>query len=214
MHKNYQYTREKERDLKTFHLSLNSNVWKLWGVIYSLGAFIILVPSLATFQERGQEILNGHFFSKTSSLTLTFDHVTCISIRVIYSLGVSIVPSLETFKQRGCRVKRYWMDIIYTKTSSLTLTFEHVTWNLLSRSIHYTKFENFQAKGSKYIEQPSLGLQSCKTICLLFFKGGIKSLKISFKIKCSIILSLYFSSNALWLMIKNTRSRLLVPFFY
>ena len=107
---------------------------------------------MATFQERGQQILNEHFFSKTSSLTLTFDHVTCISIRVIYSLGVSIVPSLETFKQRGCRVKRYWMDIIYTKTSSLTLTFDHVTWNLLSRSIHYTKFEIFQAKGSRYIE--------------------------------------------------------------
>ena len=155
MHKNYQYTREKERDLKTFHFSLNSNVWKLSGVIYSLGASII--PSLETFQEKGQEILNGHFFSKTSSLTLTFDHVTCISIKVIYSLGVSIVPSLENFKQK---VKRYLMDIIYTKTSSLTLTFDHVTWNLLSRSIHYTKFENFQAKGSKYIEQTSLGLQN------------------------------------------------------
>ena len=111
------------------------------------------------FTFNSQQYFKYFDFSKTSSLTLTFDHVICISIRVIYSLGVSIVPSLETFKQRGW-VKRYWMDIIYTKTSRLTLTFDHVTWNLLSRSIHYTKFENFQAKGSKYIEQTSLGPQT------------------------------------------------------
>ena len=101
---------------------------------------------MATFQERGQQILNEHFFSKTSSLTLTFDHVTCISIRVIYSLGVSNVPSLETFKQRGW-VKRYWMDIIYTKTSSLTFTFDHVTWNLLLGASTIRSLRSFKQRG-------------------------------------------------------------------
>ena len=84
--------------------------------------------------------------SKTSSLTLIFDHVTCISIRVIYSLGVSIVPSLETFKQRGW-VKRYWMDIIYTKTSSLTFTFDHVTWNLLLGASTIRSLRTFKQRG-------------------------------------------------------------------
>ena len=61
-------------------------------------------------------------------------------------------------------------------------------YNLLKHVIypHYTKFGNFQAKGSKDIKLISLSLQTewpnheltdrCKTICPLFSKGGIKSI--------------------------------------
>ena len=49
----------------------------------------------------GVKRYEADIFSKTSSLTCTFDHVTSKSIGVIYFLGASTVPSLATFKQRG-----------------------------------------------------------------------------------------------------------------
>ena len=46
------------------------------------------VPSLATFEQKGQKILSGYIIlSKTSSLTMTLSQVTWKSIGVIYSLG-------------------------------------------------------------------------------------------------------------------------------
>ena len=53
----------------------------------------------------------------------------------------------------------------------------HLSRNLLSMSIHYTKFGNFQAKGSFYIKRTSLVLQTdrqldkCKQHDLFFSKG-------------------------------------------
>ena len=59
------------------------------------------------------------FFQKTSSLTLTFDHVTSESIGVIYSLGASTVPSLETFKQRSQEILS-GHPLVYTLTDRPT----------------------------------------------------------------------------------------------
>ena len=44
---------------------------------------------LVNFKQSGQKLLSGQYFSMTStnSLTMTFDHLTLKSIRVIYSLG-------------------------------------------------------------------------------------------------------------------------------
>ena len=57
--------------------------------------------------------------------------------------------------------------------------------HLISVGIHSIKFGNFQAEGSKDIEQTSLGLQtddrptkSCRTIFPLFSKDSIKIAKI------------------------------------
>ena len=74
----------------------------------------------------------------------------------------------------------------FSKTSNLTLTFDNVTWYLLSTGIHFTKFGNFQAKGSKDIDWASLSLQThrptdrCKTICPLFSNGGITRVYLFF----------------------------------
>ena len=66
------------------------------------------LPSLAIFM---QEILSGqHFYQRTSSLTLTFDHVTSKSIGVIFSQGVlKVLTKVSQLSSK--EVKRYWADI-------------------------------------------------------------------------------------------------------
>ena len=51
------------------------------------------------FQAKGSRYWADYIISKTSSLILTFDHVTSKSIRVIYSLGHLLYQA--TSKQRG-----------------------------------------------------------------------------------------------------------------
>ena len=134
-------------------MTFDHMTWKSIGNIYSL---------------RATTVLN---LAATSILTL--DHVTWKLIGKIYSLGETFEPSLATFKQRdqntlsGYLFKNHQYDLDLWPCD-LKIKREHP----FSRGIQCTKFGNSQAKGSKDIEQTSLGLQSCKTICLLFFKGG------------------------------------------
>ena len=93
-------------------------------------------------------------FSKTSILTLTFDHVTSKSIGVIYSLGASTVPSLATFKQRS-------QEILIRQHIFKPQQFDLDLWphdikiyrgHLFPRGTHFTKLpSNFQTKGSKIL---------------------------------------------------------------
>ena len=56
---------------------------------------------------------------QNSDLTLTFEHVTWRSIRIIYILGATPAPSLVLIKWRGQKILTLY---------GLNLTFEHVTW--------------------------------------------------------------------------------------
>ena len=92
---------------------------------------------------------------QTTSLTLTFDHVTWKSIRKFFSLGTSTATSLATLNQRGQMTpsgqylyKDQQFDI-RLRSCDLNIIKSH----LLAMGIHGTKFDNFQAKGSKGIEQ-------------------------------------------------------------
>ena len=72
-----------------------------------------------------------NFFLKTSSLTLTFGYVTWTSIGVIYSLGPLLSRGIHwtkfgIFPAKGSRNIEW--TIFFSKTSSLTLIFGHVTW--------------------------------------------------------------------------------------
>ena len=60
-----------------------------------------------------------------SRLTLTFEHVTWKSIRIIYLLGVTPKPSLLLIKWKGSKdIERTTQ---WAQKSGLTLIFEHVT---------------------------------------------------------------------------------------
>ena len=48
--------------------------------------------------------MSEKYFSKTSILTLTFDHMTWTSIGVMYLLEASTVSNLAAFKQRGQKI--------------------------------------------------------------------------------------------------------------
>ena len=133
--------------------------WK----IYSLRAY--KVPSLAIFKQRGQKISANSICTRTSSFILPFDHVNWTSLGAIYMLGASTVSSLGTFQQR---VKRYQVDIfLKNQQCDLVLCPCDLKINrgpLLPRDIHYAKFGNFQAKGSKDIKQTTF---FSKTSCVI-----------------------------------------------
>ena len=128
------------------------------------------------------------FFSKTSSLTWIFDHVTWKSIGNIYSLPTTTVCKLATSKQRGqkilsgqhlCQNQHFSLEIW---PYELKINREHI----LSRGIHCTKFGNFQWKESKDIEQTSLGPQTkrqpnwqMQNNMPPFFKGGQKKIPLN-----------------------------------
>ena len=92
--------------------------------------------------------------------------MTWTSIWVIYSLEAFTVQCLATFQHRVQEIlssQHFFKDQqFYQRPAVLSLTFdlkinrEH----LLSMNIHCTSFGNFQAKGSKDIEQTSLGLHT------------------------------------------------------
>ena len=120
----------------------------------------------------------------------------------IYSLGVSIVTSVETFKQRGQEIFQGRTTFVQNK-GRLILTFDHVTWKLkvvtffLVASVvpclatcqkilsghYFTKTRSMtmwastvQNLKSKDVDRTSLGLHRstdrCKTICARFSKGA------------------------------------------
>ena len=68
----------------------------------------------------------------------------------MYLLGTSTEPSLGNIQWRG-------QEILKHHSNTTRITLDHVTLNQkvssLARGIHYTKFGNFQAKGSKDIER-------------------------------------------------------------
>ena len=62
---------------------------------------------------------------------------------------------------------------------------DHVMWTYTLLGNHYTKFGNYQAKGPKDIEQPTLGLQTdqptgAHQYAPLFQKGRKNSSKVVF----------------------------------
>ena len=110
-----------------------------------------------------------NIFSKTSSVTLIFDHVTWKSIGVIYYLETSIMPCLATFK-----IIKGSKDIKQT-TSSVTLTFDHMTWKSMGSST-IPSLATFKQRSQKLLSGHRLvhrQTDRCKTICPLFPKGGI-----------------------------------------
>ena len=115
--------------------------------------------------------------TKTSNLTLTFDHMTWTSTEVIYSLEVFTVPSLYQISTKRSRdIKR----TTFFKNLDLDLWPCELNINrgyLLYRGIHCTKFSIFPAKRSREIEHPLLSLQTNRQVqnnMPPFFKGGIK----------------------------------------
>ena len=141
-----------------------------------------------------------------SGLTLTFEHVTWKSIGIIYSLRATPAPSLVLIKWRGQKIlsgqhsglrKVGWEECFDLDlwTCDLKINRDH----LLIKGNPCTKFGIDQVKGSKDIEQTTLGLQtdrptyrptnrptyrptdSCKTICPLF-QGGHKNHMRIFKL--------------------------------
>ena len=80
-------------------MTFNNETRKPKGNISSLVS--CTVPSLATFEQRRQQVWSGQYLYKTSNLTLTFDHISLKSIGYICFVGATTVPSLATFKQRG-----------------------------------------------------------------------------------------------------------------
>ena len=93
------------------------------------------------------------------------------------------------------------------KTSSLTLTFDHMTWKSVRSTTPWghlcTMFGNFQTMGSKDIEQTLLGTDQqtdrCKTICP-FFNRGMNILK---RIKPCFILTWFPCALAVLLIIST-----------
>ena len=73
-------------------------------------------------------------------MTLTFANETLNSIGIIYSPGATTVPSLVTFKKE--------------------LENQLVSFISLYKDNHYSKLSNYQAKGTKDIEQTTLCLQT------------------------------------------------------
>ena len=87
--------------------------------------------------------------TKTSSLTLTFDHMIWNLKWNIYSLGTATAPKLANYYRNG--VFRYWRDNIDKdlKYDLDLFPFDLKIEHILSRVNNCTKFSNTQAKGSK-----------------------------------------------------------------
>ena len=112
---------------------------------------LLLLPCLRIFKQRFKRYWANTICTKTSSLTLTLDHVTWTWIMVIYLLEASSAPGLGTFQQRGKGDQQNDFDLW---SCDLKINRKH----LISRDIHCTQFCNFQAKGSKDIERTLLSL--------------------------------------------------------
>ena len=96
---------------------------KTIGVIYSLGAST--VTSLATFKQNGQKILSRqHFFFKDQQLDLDLCP-SDLKINRVHLLGRGIHCT------KFGNFQGYWVDNIFSRTRSLTLTFDYV----ISKSI-------------------------------------------------------------------------------
>lgn len=74
--------------------------WKSIMIIYFLSSNYC--TKYCNFQRNGKNMLN--ILSKTSTLTLTYDHVIWKVIENIYSLRATTVPSFETPRQRGQQI--------------------------------------------------------------------------------------------------------------
>lgn len=170
--------------------------------------FQIISPQIL----RNQEIWVDMICTKTTCVTLTFDHVTWKSFRNRHSLYMNQgrqLPAKESrdiankFSQRLAvlpwplttwpqnhkgsstslyqvwqfsseGVKRYWEDISFTKTSSLTLNFFHGTW----KSIGAIKTRRATTVPS--LATSSKGVKKCLDVhCLLFLKR-LKDLYIAY----------------------------------
>ena len=122
-------------------------------VIYFLEAFT--VPSLTTFQQRSQEILKGQ---RQTVWPWPF-YVTWKSST---PLGHLLYPVCHFHAKGSKDIER--TSLLQFRTAiwpwPLTMWPEINREYLLSNGIHCTKFGNFQAKGSKYIEWTSLRLQA------------------------------------------------------
>ena len=151
--------------------------WTSLGVIYSLEAFN--VPSLATFQQRGQQILSIHHLFQDHQFDL--DLWPCVlKFNMGHLLSISsTVPSLATFHQRGQEIlnrRHLYKDQQFDLgPCDLKINRGH----LISRGIHCTKFGNFQMMESKDIEWTLLGPQtpcpsSAKQYALGFQRGHNK----------------------------------------
>ena len=97
-----------------------------------------------------------------SVLTLTFEHVTWKSLRIIYSLRATSAPSLVLIMWRGQKIlskyticSKEWFDLDLW-TCDLKINRDH----LLIEGNLCTKFCFDQVKGSKDIEWTTLGLQT------------------------------------------------------
>ena len=105
------------------------------------------------------------FFSKTSSLTLTINHVTSKPI------GVPIWPLSSK------EIKRYWADIFFT--SILTLTFDHLTSYMYSIRVIYTlgasTVPSFKQMGQKICLVYMTEDWQVQNNMPSFFKGGQKN---------------------------------------
>ena len=127
---------------------------------------------------------------KISSVTLTFDHMTCTKYgnfpvqfqleinRVNHSQGTFTVHTkFGNFQVKGS--KDIWVDIISTKINSLTLTFDHVT-RKSTRKIYSLRAspvlssETYNQKGQEILsghcltDRPTNNMPS-------FFKAGYKN---------------------------------------
>ena len=87
-------------------------------------------------------------WDKKSSLTLTFEHVTCKLIWIIYLLGATPAPSLVLIKWRGQKVLTVWFDLDLW-TCDLQINRDH---NLIEGN-PCTKYGIDQVKGSKDIDR-------------------------------------------------------------
>ena len=110
-----------------------------------------------------------------------FDLNLCPCDLNIYFLGASTVLRLGTF-QRRCQEILSGQHFFKDQQFDLDLRPCELNINrgcLILRGIKCTKFGNFQAKGSKDVERPLLGLESDKLNCSLFFKVGDIKMKMA-----------------------------------
>ena len=136
------------------------------------------VPSLGTFQWRGQEIFSGQHFSKTSSFTMTFNYVTSKSSNPKGHLLFKIVNFHAKWSRDVERTTFFQKPAVWPKPCDLQINRDH----LLHRASTVTSLANFKQRNQKILSghplvyRPILTIRTtnrCKTICLLFSKGGI-----------------------------------------
>ena len=107
--------------------------------------------------------------------------MTWTSIVNIHALDTFTVPILPIFIKGG---QWYWADRMCTKTSNLTLTFDHVTWKSLGfiysyEASNFPSLATFIQRGQNILSRHALVYRltdRCKTKSHLFSKGSITNL--------------------------------------